>query len=105
LIYEVSVIIFGCIRVSKDEQNYDLPINALKKSGCEEIFKEKILGAAKHRPEFEKMLGQLRKEVVVVVWSIDRLGRTTLYHIKLMVEFREKGIEFKSLMKGLIPPP
>lgn len=93
--------IFGYIRVSKDEQNYDLQIDALKKTGCEEIFKEKISGAAKHRPEFEKLLSQLQKGDVVVVWRIDRLGRTTLELIKLMVEFREKGIEFKSLTEGI----
>ncbi len=93
--------IFGYIRVSKDEQNYDLQTDALKKAGCEEIFKEKISGASKHRPEFEKLINHLRKDDVVVVWRIDRLGRTTLELIKLMVEFREKGVEFKSLTEGI----
>ena len=93
--------IFGYIRVSKDEQNYDLQTDALKKAGCEEIFKEKISGASKNRPEFEKLLSHLRKGDVVVVWRIDRLGRTTLELIKLMVEFREKGVEFRSLTEGI----
>ena len=93
--------IFGYIRVSKDEQNYDLQVDALKKAGCEEVFKEKISGASKHRPQFEKLISHLRKDDVVVVWRIDRLGRTTLELIKLMVEFREKGVEFKSLTEGI----
>ena len=93
--------IFGYIRVSKEEQKFDLQIDALQKAGCEQIFKENISGASKHRPEFQKLLSHLRKEDVVVVWRIDRLGRTTLELIKLMVEFREQGIEFKSLTEGI----
>ena len=94
--------IFGYIRVSKDEQNYDLQIDTLKKAGCEEIFKEKISGASKHRPQFKKLISHLRKDDIVAVWRIDRLlGRTTLELIKLIVEFREKGVEFKSLTEGI----
>lgn len=53
--------IFGYIRVSKDEQNYDLQVDALKKAGCEEIFKEKISGASKHRLQFEKLISTFAK--------------------------------------------
>jgi DNA invertase Pin-like site-specific DNA recombinase len=91
----------GYVRVSKNEQNYDLQIEALKKAGCEEIFKEKIGGAEKERPQYLKMTEMLRKGDTVTVWRIDRLGRTTLELIKLMVEFREKGIEFKSIIEGI----
>ena len=93
--------IIGYIRVSREEQNFDLQIDSLNKTGCEEIYKEKIGGASKSKPEFEKMLSILRKGDVVVVWRIDRLGRTTLELIRLMVEFREKGIEFKSITEGI----
>jgi len=91
----------GYVRVSKNEQNYELQIEALKKAGCEEIFKEKISGAEKERPQYLKMTEMLRKGDIVTVWRIDRLGRTTLELIKLMVEFREKGIEFKSIVEGI----
>ncbi|MDB5120074.1 MAG: Resolvase domain protein [Sphingobacteriales bacterium] len=91
----------GYVRVSKSEQNYELQVDALKKAGCEEIFKEKISGAEKDRPQYLKMTEMLRKGDVVTVWRIDRLGRTTLELIKLMVEFREKGIEFKSIVEGI----
>ena len=49
---------FGYIRVSRDEQNFDLQTDALEKAGCEKIYKEKVSGAAKFRPEFDKLLGQ-----------------------------------------------
>ncbi|WP_207424126.1 recombinase family protein [Desertivirga brevis] len=91
----------GYVRVSKNEQNLDLQVEALKKAGCEQIFKEKISGAEKERPQYLKMIEGLRKGDTVTVWRIDRLGRTTLELIKLMVEFREKGIEFKSIVEGI----
>ncbi len=92
---------FGYIRVSRDEQNFDLQTDALEKAGCEKVFKEKVSGAAKFRPEFDKLLSQLREGDVVIVWRVDRLGRTTLELIKLMVEFQEIGVEFKSLTEGI----
>ena len=78
-----------------------MQIDALKKAGCEKVFSEKVSGASNNRKEFDKMLDLLRKGDIVVVWRIDRLGRTTLQLIKLMTEFREQGIEFKSIMEGI----
>lgn len=63
----------GYVRVSKNEQNFDLQIEALKKVGCEQIFKEKISGAEKGRPQYLKMVETLRKADTVTVWRIDRL--------------------------------
>ena len=68
---------FGYIRVSKDEQNYDLQADALRREGCDRLFTEKLSGGSKHRPEYEKLLDQVRPGDEVVVWDIDRLGRTT----------------------------
>jgi len=93
--------LIGYIRVSKNEQNFDLQVDALKKAGCERIFQEKESGAKNNREQYQAMLNTLRKGDFVVVWRIDRLGRTTLELIKLMVEFRENGIEFKSLSEGI----
>lgn len=91
--------VFGYIRVSKTEQNRDLQYDALK-SLCDHIFEEKM-SATKTRPQFEKMIEQVRKGDVIMVWRIDRLGRTTLQLIKLMVELREKGVEFVSVKEGI----
>jgi DNA invertase Pin-like site-specific DNA recombinase len=70
------------------------------KAGCELIFTENISGTSKVQPQFGAMLGQLRTGDTVVVWRIDRLG-TTLQLTKLMVEFRERGVEFISLTEGI----
>jgi DNA invertase Pin-like site-specific DNA recombinase len=93
--------IIGYVRVSRNEQNLELQLDALKKIGCEQIFQEKISGGEKERPQYLKMIELLRKGDVITVWRIDRLGRTTLELIKLMVEFREKGIEFRSIVEGI----
>ncbi len=60
----------GYVRVSKEEQNEQLQIDALKKYGCNKIFQEKISGTAKLRPEFEKMKEVLRSGDELVVWDI-----------------------------------
>jgi len=67
----------GYARVSTDEQNLDLQLAALKKEGCSKVYKEKISGAKVLRPEFEKMLEQVRSGDTVVVWKLDRLARST----------------------------
>ncbi len=92
----------GYVRVSKEEQNEQLQIDTLKKYGCEKLFQEKISGTAKHRPEFEKMKEVLRSGDELVVWDIDRLGRTTLELIMLVDDLNQKGILFKSLSQSLI---
>lgn len=93
--------IIGYVRVSRGEQNYDLQVDSLNRSGVEQIFKEKIGSTAKIRPQFDDMLTRLRTGDVVVVWRIDRLGRSMLELVKLMVEFRERGIEFRSITEGI----
>ena len=92
----------GYVRVSKEEQNEQLQIDALKKYGCEKIYQEKVSGALKHRPEFERLKDILRKDDELVVWDIDRLGRTTLELIMFVDELNQKGILFKSLSQSLI---
>lgn len=93
--------VIGYIRVSKTEQNQDLQFDSLKKAGCEKIYHEKISGASMHRPEYTKMISELRKGDVIVVWRIDRLGRTTYELIKLMVEWKEMGVDFGVFQKEL----
>ncbi|GGH42578.1 resolvase [Dyadobacter endophyticus] len=93
--------IFGYIRVSKNEQSQDLQFDALRKAGCEKIFHEKVSGASKDRPEYGKMVSELRKGDVIVVWRIDRLGRATYELIKLMVEWKEMGVDFRSISEGI----
>ena len=86
----------GYARVSTKDQKLELQTDALEKAGCKMIFKE-TKSAVKERPELEKMLSQLREGDVVLVWKLDRLGRSLKHLIDLVTGFREKGVEFISL--------
>ena len=83
----------GYARVSEDDQNLALQLDALNHAGCELIFKEKISGKLRERPELDKMLAMLRKGDQVVVWKLDRLGRSTQHLVKLGEDFRRDGID------------
>jgi DNA invertase Pin-like site-specific DNA recombinase len=93
--------IFGYARVSTKEQNLNLQADALKKAGCERIFQEKVSGRSPNRPELTKLLEQIRPDDTLIVFSVDRLGRTTRELIILLNDFKEKGITFKSLSEGI----
>jgi DNA invertase Pin-like site-specific DNA recombinase len=92
--------VFGYARVSTNEQNLDLQIDALQKLGCEKIFQEKASGRKLDRPELEKLLAQIRSGDTLIVYSIDRLGRTVKQLIHLINDFKEQGINFKSITEG-----
>jgi DNA invertase Pin-like site-specific DNA recombinase len=87
----------GYARVSTIEQNLDLQLQALKKAGCRKIFREKASGANRHRPEFQRMLDQIREGDVVVVWKLDRLARSTRDLLETMETIRETGTKFQSI--------
>lgn len=86
----------GYARVSTRDQNLELQIDALQKYGCEKLFQEKQ-SAVKDRPELDKMLSILRTGDVVVVWKLDRLGRSLRHLVDLMALFKQKEVEFISL--------
>lgn len=89
--------ILGYARVSTKDQNLDLQIDALNKASCELLFKDTISGAKADRPALNKMLEQARKGDIIVVWKLDRLGRSLKHLIELISMFIDKGIGFKSL--------
>ena len=92
----------GYARVSTQDQNLNLQIDALKKAGCEKIFTDKMSGA-KARPGLDEALAFLRPGVgdALVVWKLDRLGRKTVKLIQLIEELKERGIGFKSLSNAI----
>lgn len=92
--------VFGYIRVSKTTQNLALQENALKLHDCNRVFYDKESGV-KHLKEWEQLFGQLRNGDTVVVWKIDRLGRTAWEMIKLMEELSERDIRFISITEGI----
>ena len=91
----------GYARVSTATQNLDLQIDALVQAGCEEIFNEKISGVKKSRPELEKLLSFVRKGDTVVIWKLDRLGRSLVDLVKIVNKLREKEVELVSLQDHL----
>jgi DNA invertase Pin-like site-specific DNA recombinase len=91
----------GYARVSTQDQKLELQLDDLKCYGCETVYKEKVSGKNKSRPQLEKMIDQLRSGDVVVVWKLDRLGRSLRDLIDLVSSFREKGVEFVSLKDGI----
>ena len=88
----------GYARVSTQDQNLDLQRDALTKAGCEKIFEEKKSGkAGTKRPEFEAALASLRPTDVLVVWKLDRLGRSLVEMMRTIDGLRVKEIHFRSL--------
>ena len=87
----------GYARVSTLDQKLDLQLQALRKAGCTKIFREKISGASRERPEFQRMLDQVRVGDTVVVWKLDRLARSTRDLLNTMETIREAGGKFQSL--------
>ncbi len=87
----------GYARVSTQDQNPDLQVDALQEAGCEKVFHEKALGAAKERPELTKLLAHLRKGDVVVVWKLDRLGRSLKHLVELVSQLEAQGVGLRSL--------
>src|SRR4051794_14636784 len=91
----------GYARVSKDEQNLDLQMDALKAAGVERVFTDKVSGAKADRKGLADALSHARKGDVLTVWKLDRLGRSTLQLMMLLNELHERGVEFKSLTEGI----
>ena len=90
--------LIGYARVSTLDQNLDLQRDALRKAGCEKVFEEKRSGkAGTARPEFQAALAFLRKEDVIVVWKLDRLGRSLVEMMRTLDTLRKDGVHFQSL--------
>jgi len=87
----------GYARVSTSEQNPDLQIDALKKQGCRKMFVEKASGSKTERVELNKLLEHARKGDVIVIWKLDRLGRSLKHLVEVVTGLIEKGIGLKSL--------
>ena len=87
----------GHAHVSTLEQNLDFQLQALKKAGCKKVFREKVSGANRQRPEFQRMLDQLRERDIIVVWKLDRLARSTRDLLETMKAIRDADTQFQSI--------
>ena len=91
----------GYARVSTEDQNLDLQNDALKQAGCDKIIEEKASGAKTDRAGLDEVLSFLRKGDTLVVWKLDRLGRSLQHLIQVVNQLREKGIYFRSIQESL----
>ena len=91
----------GYARVSTKEQSLHLQEDALKKAGCEKIYSEKIGSGKADRPKLNEMMGQVREGDVIVVWKLDRLGRSLRDLVNLIAALQEQDVGFQSLQDNI----
>ncbi|WP_425319643.1 recombinase family protein [Lacimicrobium alkaliphilum] len=91
----------GYARVSTDEQCEDAQIDALKRFGCQRVYREKISGKSAKRPELSRLLDALRPGDIVVVQRLDRLGRSLSDLIDLLNGFKNIDVQFVSLHENI----
>lgn len=94
----------GYARVSSNGQELQLQLDALKKAGVAkaEVFTDKVSGSKAARPGLEKCLQQLKPGDTLLVWRLDRLGRSIRHLIDLVADLHQRGVRFKSLCDGAI---
>lgn len=93
--------LLGYARVSTGDQDTAIQVGALQSARCEVIFQEKASGGRWERPELHRLLGQLRKGDVLVVWKLDRLSRSLKDVLTLMEKVQQRGAGFRSLTEAI----
>lgn len=93
--------LIGYARVSTQDQNLELQRDALNKAGCKKIFEDKISGARADRPGLVMALEILREDDTLVVWKLDRLGRSVKQLVGLVSDLQKQGVQFKSLTDSI----
>ena len=91
----------GYARVSTEDQRLHLQLDALKGAGCEKYFTDQVSGASKLKAGLDEALAYLRAGDTLVVWKLDRLGRTVKGLVDLVQTLQDKGIQFRSLTDGI----
>jgi len=93
--------LLGYCRVSTHDQNLDMQIEALKVAGCQKIFDDKMSGTRTDRPGLGRALEVLREGDTLVVWKLDRLGRTVMGLVNLVSDLKARGVQFRSITDGI----
>jgi DNA invertase Pin-like site-specific DNA recombinase len=96
-------LLIGYARVSTEDQRLDLQCDALAAAGCHRTFEDRASGARADRPGLAAALSHLRRGDTLVVWRLDRLGRTTHQLVGLLERFERDGIRLRSLQDGIDP--
>lgn len=93
-VYKLKI---GYARVSTQDQNLEMQLDALRKAGCQQIFQEKVSGIKSDRPELAAMQRILREDDVVYIYKLDRLGRSLKHLLEIVGEFEKKGAGLVSI--------
>lgn len=92
----------GYIRASDHEQTEALQIDALNVAGCDVIYGDHgVSGAVRNRKGLKEVLGELKEGDTLVVWKLDRLGRSTVHLLLLLDELRNRGVDFQAITQGI----
>lgn len=94
--------LIGYARVSTQDQELNMQLDALKQIGCVKIFSDKASGAKTARPGLDECLKYLQANDILVVWRLDRLGRSIKHLILLIEQLKQRNIAFKSICEGMI---
>ena len=89
--------LLGYARVSTNDQNLDLQLDALRSHGCKKFYSDVVSGAKASRPGLDEMLKNAREDDVIVIWKLDRLGRSLKHLVELVAELNERKIGLQSL--------
>lgn len=101
IILGMTSMVYGYARVSTEGQDVALQQDALDRAGCDRIFTDVASGTRAHRPELDHMLDLLREGDTVIVWKLDRLGRSLQNLVELINDFNDKGVQFRSLTEAI----
>jgi DNA invertase Pin-like site-specific DNA recombinase len=93
--------LIGYARISTVEQNLDLQQDALEKAGCKSIYTDTISGAKAQRPGLEECLKYLRPGDTLVVWKLDRMGRSLKHLIETVQVLEGRSIGFRSVQENI----
>jgi DNA invertase Pin-like site-specific DNA recombinase len=93
--------LIGYARISTTDQTLALQQDALKSAGCTKIFTDTASGSRTDRPGLDDALRFAREGDTLVVWRLDRLGRTLAHLIQLIRDLQERGVQFRSLQESL----
>lgn len=94
--------LIGYARVSTDEQNLELQLDALKRAGCRKIYQDAgVSGTVALRPGLEKAFAALRTGDTLVVWRLDRLGRSLGHLIQTIGQLEKRSVHFRSLTETI----
>ena len=91
----------GYARVSTDDQNMSLQLDALAAAGCEKVFQDEISGAATKRPGLDEALAALQPGDVLTVWRLDRLGRSMQHLVNTVNDLAGRGAGFQSITEAM----